>query len=147
MRETLKEYCLKHGREDLLAQWNDSKNGDLTPADVSFGSHKKIWWQCSKGHEWRALIKSRVEGSSCPYGSGRTVLPGENDLQTIAPLIAKQWHPTKNGKLLPSEVCPAARDGSGGSANMATNGRRRFIPARERRNAAARSAQENHENL
>ena len=63
MRETLKEFWLTHGREELLAQWHDSKNGDLTPADISFGSQKKIWWQCSKGHEWSVLVKTHVEGS------------------------------------------------------------------------------------
>ena len=61
MRETLKEFWLTHGREELLAQWHDSKNGDLTPADVSFGSQKKIWWQCSKGHEWRVLVKPTLK--------------------------------------------------------------------------------------
>ena len=70
MRETLKEYCLKPGREDLLAQWNDSKNGDLTPADVSFGSHKKIWWLCEYGHEWQAEVYSRTSGRGCPAVRG-----------------------------------------------------------------------------
>lgn len=178
MRETLKEYCLAHGRDDLLMQWHVSKNGDLTPDSVSYGSHKKIWWRCEKGHEWqsaayvraekrggcpycagksiapgqdfaslypdiavqwhpdkngkaqpdqylpgshtsvwwrcgqghewKAAIKSRVEGSNCPYCSGRAVLPGENDLKTVAPLLARQWHPTKNGNLRPTQVLPGS---------------------------------------
>ncbi|WP_049945836.1 MULTISPECIES: zinc-ribbon domain-containing protein [unclassified Butyrivibrio] len=29
---------------------------------------------------------------------------GVNDLATVAPDVAEQWHPTKNGNLLPSEV-------------------------------------------
>ena len=61
MRETLKEYCLKYSREDLLRQWHDSKNGDLTPSDVSFGSHKKIWWRCNEGHEWQSAVYARTE--------------------------------------------------------------------------------------
>lgn len=178
MRETLMEYCLEYGREELLQQWHVSKNCDLQPANVSYGSHKKIWWRCKEGHEWqsavytrtekaygcpycagkrippgrdfaslypelaaqwhpqkngkaqpnqylpgshtsvwwrcrhghewKALIKSRVEGNNCPYCSGRAVSTGENDLQTMAPLLAQQWHPTKNGNLSPTQVTPGS---------------------------------------
>ena len=27
---------------------------------------KKVWWKCSKGHEWQAAIGSRNRGSGCP---------------------------------------------------------------------------------
>ena len=30
--------------------------------------------------------------------------PGINDLETISPEIAKEWHPTKNGDLKPSDM-------------------------------------------
>ena len=29
-------------------------------------SGKKVWWKCSKGHEWQAIIKSRNHGRGCP---------------------------------------------------------------------------------
>jgi hypothetical protein len=35
------------------------KNGDLTPEDVTPGSHKKVWWVCEKGHEWQARMSVR----------------------------------------------------------------------------------------
>ena len=35
-------------KPDLCKEWNYKKNGDLNPEDVSYGSHKKIWWVCEK---------------------------------------------------------------------------------------------------
>lgn len=34
----------------------------------------------------------------------RKLITGVNDLETLYPNIAKQWHPTMNGKLLPNQV-------------------------------------------
>ncbi len=47
---------------DVAAQWHPTRNGDKTPADVSFGSKVEAWWQCPtyKSHVWRARIASRT---------------------------------------------------------------------------------------
>ena len=50
----------------LAGEWNYEKNHDLTPADVMPNSGKKVWWKCSKGHEWQAIIQGRNKGSGCP---------------------------------------------------------------------------------
>ena len=42
--------------------------------------------------------------SECPYCSGQKVFPGFNDLATVAPEIAAQWHPVLNGTLTPQMV-------------------------------------------
>lgn len=42
--------------------------------------------------------------ANCPFLSGRAVWPGFNDLQTINPKLAAQWHPTKNGDLKPTQI-------------------------------------------
>lgn len=91
---------------DLAAQWHPIKNGALTPIRVTAGSSKKVWWLCDKGHEWEAVIDSRSRGSGCPICSGRKLLPGFNDLATVDPDLASQWHPTKNGDLRPQDVFP-----------------------------------------
>ena len=67
------------------------------------GSHQKVWWVCSKGHEWQADIVSRVYGGGCPYCSNHKVLVGYNDLLTTNFDIATEWHPYKNGNLSPSD--------------------------------------------
>lgn len=110
MRETLEEYCMRAGQERLLAQWHPARNGALTPRDVAAGSKRKVWWICEKGHEWQACVVSRTgDGTGCPVCAGRVVLPGENDLATVFPQIAQQWHATKNGTLQPTQITPFSR--------------------------------------
>ena len=87
-----------------MAEWNYEKNSDLNPLELKVFSNKKVWWKCEKGHEWEASIYSRVNGNGCPYCSGRRVLQGFNDLGTTHPEIAREWHPTKNGSITPTQV-------------------------------------------
>jgi hypothetical protein len=89
----------------LAAEWDYKKNQNITPFEVTAGSGKKVWWRCSLGHEWQALIFNRInKESECPFCSGRKVLLGFNDLATTHPNIAREWHPTKNGQLLPTNI-------------------------------------------
>ena len=90
----------------LAAEWHPTKNGDMTPQEVSSSSNKKVWWKCSLGHEWRATISHRKSGRGCPYCAGKRILPGFNDLNTLNPRLAAEWHPTKNGDLTPKDVGP-----------------------------------------
>lgn len=99
-----KENSLLNTHPHLAEEWHPTKNGVILPEHVRAGSNKKAWWLCKKGHEWDAVINSRRKGIGCPICSGRKVLPGYNDLATLLPDIAKEWHPTKNGDLKPSAV-------------------------------------------
>lgn len=89
---------------DLSAEWHPTKNGSLTPQDVSAGSHKLVWWQCEQRHAWKASVKDRVRGNGCPYCAGQRAIPGETDLQTLCPEVAKKWNMTKNAPLTPDKV-------------------------------------------
>ncbi|MFB2011403.1 zinc-ribbon domain-containing protein [Flintibacter sp. P01028] len=90
---------------DLAQEWNYDKNIDLTPCDVTAGSRKKVWWRCEKGHAYEQFIIKRTNrGYSCPYCSGHKALRGFNDLATVNPRLAKEWHPTKNADLTPFDV-------------------------------------------
>jgi len=93
----------------LTKEWHPTKNGELTPYDVGVGSNKKIWWRCLKGedHEWQATIVSRRNGVGCPICSNKKII-NSNSLATINPILAKQWHPTKNGALTPFDVSPGS---------------------------------------
>lgn len=93
---------------ELAQQWHPTKNGVLTPKDVVPGTKRKVWWCCSHGHEWQASVASRVAGSGCPVCVGKKIIPGENDLASQFPEIARQWHPTKNGPLRPEHIAPAS---------------------------------------
>ena len=89
---------------NLLNEWNFEKNGDLNPYSFSFGSQKKVWWKCNLGHEWQAVIASRVKGAQCPYCTGRYVLSGFNDLETLHPELLAEWDYEKNNDILPSQI-------------------------------------------
>ncbi len=88
----------------LAAQWHPSKNGGLKPNEVTPGKRRKVWWRCEKGHEWQALIQSRTRGSGCPVCAGKSIIANVNDLISAKPEVAAQWHPAKNGGLLPSAI-------------------------------------------
>ncbi len=88
---------------ELASEWNYEKNNELTPKDVLPNSHIKVWWKCSKGHEWQATVHHRNKGNRCPYCSGKKVLEGYNDLQTINPILAKEWNYERNGNLNPKD--------------------------------------------
>ena len=90
----------------LANEWNYEKNNGLTPIDVMPNSGKKVWWICSKGHEWQSSIDHRNNGCGCPYCSGGKVLNGYNDLQTVNPTLAKEWNYEKNNGLTPADVMP-----------------------------------------
>lgn len=54
----------------LARQWHPTKNGDLTPDDVTASPSKKAWWRCpaDEGHEWEARISDRtLKGAGCPH--------------------------------------------------------------------------------
>ena len=60
---------------ELAKEWHPTKNGDLTPEDITQGSVKKIWWLCSKSddHEWQSTVNNRTNGTQCPVCIGRKV--------------------------------------------------------------------------
>ena len=108
MRTSLYDYCREHGLNDLLRQWHPSKNAPLSPQTVTYGSKRQVWWRCEHGHEWQAIVKSRVVGRGCPVCTNRAIQKGYNDLAATNPDLAKQWHPTKNGALAPHDVVAGA---------------------------------------
>ena len=90
---------------ELAMEWSPK---NARPASAfGEGSHKKAIWRGQCGHEWTAVIRSRVGGAGCPYCSHNIVLSGFNDLETVVPAVAKEWSP-RNYPLLPSQVTPYA---------------------------------------
>lgn len=88
---------------ELCKEWNYEKNGDLKSENFTAQSNKKVWWVCKNGHEWVDSITHRANDRNCPYCSGRRVLKGFNDLQTLRPDIAKDWDYERNFPLTPDQ--------------------------------------------
>ena len=96
---------------ELVAQWHPTKNGELLPKDISYGSGRKLWWRCAEGHEWVASANMRTNlKSGCPQCSVIRVAESHSqafadyNLFVVNPELCEEWHP-KNQKL-PSEYLP-----------------------------------------
>lgn len=103
---SIKENSLASLSPGLVKEWNFDKNGSLTPERVANSSNKIVWWKCKNNHEWESKINNRTSENKngCPYCSGNRVLAGTNDLESVYPDLAREWHKTKNGDLKPSQV-------------------------------------------
>ena len=101
-RQSLDSFCRQYGRQHLLDEWDTEKNIPDTPQTVSYGSQRKIWWRCSKGHSWQTSVCNRSSGSGCPYCAGKRVGQG-NDLASLYPELAAQWDMQKNAPRKPSD--------------------------------------------
>lgn len=98
---------------EVAAQWHPSRNGDLTPDQVTAGSNKRVWWVCAAGHEWESIVHSRTyQGSGCRecfttrLHETRQSQGEKVPLSRALPELAAQWHPTRNGKLTPDKAYP-----------------------------------------
>lgn len=92
---------------EVATEWHPTKNKNLYPYEVTVSSNKLIWWLCPLGHEYEAMVSSRTRASrkrGCPYCANKRLLRGFNDLESVCPEVATEWHPTKNGELKPSDV-------------------------------------------
>jgi hypothetical protein len=74
------------------------------PTSVNAGSKKGLQWKCRKNpkHIWVARPANRnYNKTGCPFCFGLKVLPGDNDLATHFPKLAKEangWDPRKTYK-------------------------------------------------
>lgn len=84
-------------RPELAAQWHPALNEGHKLSDFGGMSEHRAWWVCSKGHEWQATIKHRVQGRGCPYCRGRLPHPTDN-LATALPHVAAYWSYDRNDK-------------------------------------------------
>jgi len=60
--------CLSTTRPDLLGEWNFDRNKNISPNEITPGSHKRVWWKCSTcGFEWESFVYNRgIMGCGCP---------------------------------------------------------------------------------
>ncbi len=89
---------------ETLTFWHRTRNLPASVNSIVAGTHRKFWWICEKGHEWETLPAVLARGGRCPFCSNNKVLAGFNDMATTHPELAKEWHPTKNLPITPSDV-------------------------------------------
>jgi hypothetical protein len=92
--------CIATVSPRAVEMWHPTKNLPYTPYTVVAGSRKRYWWMCPKStdHEWQSSADMITRGGGCPACHGLLVFV-TNSLSTLYPVIASEWHPTKNGAL------------------------------------------------
>lgn len=70
---------------ELMAEWNWEMNNELEldPNEITYGSGKKVWWKCSKGHEWQARVGHRTAGHGCPMCAHQRLIEGSKKTRFI----------------------------------------------------------------
>lgn len=90
---------------EILKRIDLNLNPDVDLSRLFATSAIKLWWKCSKhDHSYFSSVRHVTDGQGCSVCSGKQILDGFNDLATLRPDIAYQWHPTKNENLLPTMV-------------------------------------------
>ena len=99
-RQSLWEWCKENSREDLLDEWDNTKNAKLGYYPDTIGcksSHIKVWWTCPLGHSYDIEVGKRTSREDgCPYCSNHRLLIGFNDLAHVAPKLCEEWDYEKN---------------------------------------------------
>ena len=106
---SFKEHSLLAKFPALSSEWHPVKNGFLKPDMVMPGSGDKVWWRCPKcGYDYPAAPskRTREKPTGCPVCANRVIIPGINDLATLRPDLAREWHSSMNGSLKPTEIAP-----------------------------------------
>lgn len=107
--ESFQNRTLSRISPELAATWHPTKNGTLTPDDVTFSSRQRVWWQCPTNphHVWDTTVNNR-QRSHCPYCAGRFHRAIDarhrwrDPISVTHPQLIHEWHPTKNGRVRPN---------------------------------------------
>jgi hypothetical protein len=101
------EHNLARTHPAVAAEWYPTLNGGCTPADVTPGSDRSVWWRCATdpAHAWRARVNNRcgIQPTGCPACAGR-VVTADSSLAATRPDVAAEWHATNNRDLTPGDV-------------------------------------------
>ena len=98
---------MRNTHPHLVAEFHPTKNGDYTPDNLQAFTNKKVWWLSSNcSHEWKAVSNSRASGGNgCPACANQVLhVDGRNSLAKSFPIIAKEFHPTKNAPITPETI-------------------------------------------
>lgn len=90
---------------EIAKEFDVAKNG-ITPDKISPKDTKSYWWTCNENHPsfWQSVEHRVSRKTKCPYCTGRKVIYGESDLETLFPEMAKEWDIEKNNGALPRDV-------------------------------------------
>jgi hypothetical protein len=82
-----------HMYPNLIKEIFYEKN-NIDPFSISYGSNKKIWWKCEKGHTWESCVVDRTIG-----GEGCALCYELKNGTISDPLLLKEWNYKLNKKV------------------------------------------------
>ena len=93
----------------ISKEWDYGRNYPLTPKEVFKGTHKKVWWLCSKcGYGWKSSITNRTYGKNgFPKCAGK-IITGLNSLYKLHPEVSSEWDEKRNSFLTPEQFLPGS---------------------------------------
>lgn len=90
-------------KPEFLSLWNLEKN-TLSPTEVTSGSKKKVWWKCSKEHEWIASIYDVTsQKSNCPY-CAKNISKFETEVNTFICSLGLSTRTNDRHIIAPKEI-------------------------------------------
>lgn len=111
-----RKFCIHESlagtHKELIKEWHPTKNGDLTPKDITHGSKTIVWWLCTKAlcgcpHEWGISPNKRTgkNGTGCPQCANRSdEICFHKSILYTDPDIAAQWDYENNETLDPRNL-------------------------------------------
>ena len=109
---------LKDEFPEIAKQWHPTKNGKLTPNDVTQGQATRVWWKCRCGKVWRTRLNGRHLRSKKPRGCPncgkkklsislkKNALKKSGTFKNKFPDLFNELHPKKNNHINFDEVSP-----------------------------------------
>ena len=97
MRQTYRNMpSMRETHPHLADEFHPTKNGDLTPDNLTAGSsNHRVWWLCPTcDHEWSTICGSRISkgGTGCPYCNNNVLhSDGRNSMANTHPYLAKEY--------------------------------------------------------
>jgi hypothetical protein len=102
------ETSLAATHPEILKEWDDEFNGDLTPHSITKHTTRLIGLKCPVGHLYQTKVHLWALGNRCPYCAGKKV-DKNLSLAIQYPKVAAEWDTEKNGKITPFDVLPKSR--------------------------------------
>ena len=99
------ETSLAATHPEILKEWDEEANGDLTPHNLTKHTTKLIHLICGKGHSYTVKVNWWARGRRCPYCAGQKVHV-DDSLGAKHPKLSEEWHQERNGDLTPKDVLP-----------------------------------------
>lgn len=75
---------------ELASQWDFQKNQPLLPSQVPVSTAKRVWWNCIKGHSFRASVAHRSAGRGCAACSSGGYNPTKDGWMYL--MIHEEWN-------------------------------------------------------